>query len=162
MWAEAEEQPGDLYPRRQSSIRGRKDLMRPPSLYPQRVPPHLIVQQQQQQQQAPPPVGRGSPASRIRAEHSRSRSTAAAPSDDSTEESSSELRDGKEVRALQLALASIETQELTYLLMCSATIFYCYLSSLPLKEISTLIIKVNKLPHYEAERIKKNKHLSMC
>ncbi|KAG0535792.1 hypothetical protein BDA96_03G008700 [Sorghum bicolor] len=105
MWAEAEEQPGDLYPRRQSSIRGRRDLMRPPSLYPQRVPPHLIVQQQQQQQ-APPPVGRGSPASRIRAEHSRSRSTAAAPSDDSTEESSSELRDGKEEKIAAPPLSS--------------------------------------------------------
>jgi hypothetical protein len=115
MWAETEEQPGDLYPRRQGSIRGRRDLMRPPSLYPQRVPPHLIVQQQQQQA---PPVSRGSPASRIRAEHLRSRSPAA-PSDDSMEESSSELFAGKEVRALQLALASIETQELAYYwLMC--------------------------------------------
>jgi hypothetical protein len=109
MWAETEEQPGDLYPRRQGSIRGRRDLMRPPSLYPQRVPPHLIVQQQQQA----PPVGRGSPASRIRAEHPRSRSPAT-PSDDSMEESSSELFASKEVRALQLALASIETQELAY------------------------------------------------
>lgn len=111
MWAETEEQqPGDLYPRRQSSIRGRRDLMRPPSLYPQRVPPHLIVQQQQQQQQAPPVV-RGSPVSRIRAEQPRSRSPAP-PSDDSMEESSSELFAGKEVRALQLALPSIQTQEL--------------------------------------------------
>jgi len=106
MWAETEEQPGDLYPRRQSSVRGRRNLMRPPSLYPQRVPPHLIVQQQS------PPVGRASPASRIRAEHPRSLSPGA-PSDDSMEESSSELFAGKEVRALQLALASIETQELT-------------------------------------------------
>ncbi|ONM28247.1 Transducin/WD40 repeat-like superfamily protein [Zea mays] len=47
MWAETEEQPGDLYPRRQGSVKGRRDLLRPPSLYPQRVPPHLIVQQQQ-------------------------------------------------------------------------------------------------------------------
>ncbi|CAO2209349.1 unnamed protein product [Urochloa humidicola] len=94
MWAEAEERGGDLYPRRQGSLRGRRDLMRPPSLYPQRVPPHLIVQQQQQQQQQQsPPVGRGSPASRLPAEHSQS---PAAPSDDSMEESSSELGAGKE------------------------------------------------------------------
>jgi hypothetical protein len=92
MWAETEEQ-GDLYPRRQGSVKGRRDLMRPPSLYPQRVPPHLIVQQQQRS----PPVGRGSPVSRLRAEHSQS---PAAPSDDSMEESSSELGAGKEVRAL--------------------------------------------------------------
>ncbi|XP_025819459.1 putative E3 ubiquitin-protein ligase LIN [Panicum hallii] len=88
MWAETEEQ-GDLYPRRQGSVKGRRDLMRPPSLYPQRVPPHLIVQQQQRS----PPVGRGSPVSRLRAEHSQS---PAAPSDDSMEESSSELGAGKE------------------------------------------------------------------
>ena len=69
--------------------------MRPPSLYPQRVPPHLIVQQQQ----PPPPVSRGIPASRLRAEHSQS---PAAPSDDSMEESSSDLGAGKEVRALSL------------------------------------------------------------
>jgi hypothetical protein len=94
MWAETEEQPGDLYPRRQGSVKGRRDLLRPPSLYPQRVPPHLIVQQQQAL-----PVGRGSPASRLRAEHSRSRSPAT-PSDDSMEESSSELCAAKEVRAL--------------------------------------------------------------
>lgn len=72
--------------------------MRPPSLYPQRVPPHLIVQQQQV-----PPVGRGSPASRLRAEHSMSRPPAAL-SDDSMEDSSSELSAGKEVRTLQLQL----------------------------------------------------------
>ncbi|XP_034598044.2 putative E3 ubiquitin-protein ligase LIN-1 [Setaria viridis] len=91
MWAETEE-PGDLYPRRQGGGRGRRDLMRPPSLYPQRVPPHLIVQQQQQQS---PPVGRGSPASRLRADNSRLQSPAA-PSDDSVEDSSSELGAGKE------------------------------------------------------------------
>ncbi|RLN23117.1 putative E3 ubiquitin-protein ligase LIN [Panicum miliaceum] len=85
MWAETEEQ-GDLYPRRQGSVKGRRDLMRPPSLYPQRVPPHLIVQQS-------PPVGRGSPLSRLRAEHSQS---PAAASDDSMEESSSDLGAGKE------------------------------------------------------------------
>ncbi|CAL4959147.1 unnamed protein product [Urochloa decumbens] len=90
MWAEAEERGGDLYPRRQGSFRGRRDLMRPPSLYPQRVPPHLIVQQQQKQQA--PPVGRGSPASRLRA----AEQSQAAPSDDSMEESSSELGAGKE------------------------------------------------------------------
>ncbi|CAD6240689.1 unnamed protein product [Miscanthus lutarioriparius] len=94
MWAETEEQPGDLYPRQQSSVRGRRNLMRPPSLYPQRVPPHLIVQQQS------PPVGRASPASRIRAEHPRSRSPGA-PSDDSLEESSSELFAGKEHFAIE-------------------------------------------------------------
>ncbi|TVU22994.1 hypothetical protein EJB05_32719, partial [Eragrostis curvula] len=82
MWDEA----GDLYPRRLSS---RRDLLRPPSLYPQRVPPHLIVPQQQQS----PPMGGGSPASRLRAEQSPS---PAAPSDDSMEESSSELSIGKE------------------------------------------------------------------
>ncbi|CAO2175201.1 unnamed protein product [Urochloa humidicola] len=90
MWAETEERGGDLYPRRQGSVKGRRDLMRPPSLYPQRVPPHLIVQQA-------PPVGRGSPASRLRAEHSQLQSQSpAAPSDDSMEESSSELGAGKE------------------------------------------------------------------
>ncbi|KAJ1281869.1 hypothetical protein BS78_03G006500 [Paspalum vaginatum] len=91
MWAESEDAGGDLYPRRQGSVKGRRDLMRPPSLYPQRVPPHLIVQQQQRQNS--PPVGRGSPASRLRPEQSQS---PAAPSDDSTEESSSELSAGKE------------------------------------------------------------------
>ncbi|CAD6233612.1 unnamed protein product [Miscanthus lutarioriparius] len=99
MWAETEEQPGDLYPRRQSSVRGRRDLMRLPSLYPQRVPPHLIVQQQT------PPVGRASRASRIRAEHPRSRSPAA-PSDDSMEESSSELFAGKEEKIAAPPLSS--------------------------------------------------------
>lgn len=99
MWAETEDAGGDLYPRRQGSVvRGRRDLRRPPSLYPQRVPPHLIVQQQS------PPVARGSPASRLRAEHSQS--PAAAPSDDSMdmEESSSELGAGKQVSALSLAV----------------------------------------------------------
>lgn len=77
--------------------------MRPPSLYPQRVPPHLIVEQQRPRSQ---PVGRGSPASRLLAERSRSRSRSlsqspAAPSDDSVEDSSSELgAGGKEVSAL--------------------------------------------------------------
>ncbi|XP_062189107.1 putative E3 ubiquitin-protein ligase LIN [Phragmites australis] len=89
MWADGDEQ-GDLYPRRQGSGKGRRNLMRPPSLYPQRVPPHLIVQQQQS-----PPMGSGSPASRLRAEHSQSQSPAA-PSDDSMEEFSSELWAGKE------------------------------------------------------------------
>ena len=67
--------------------------MRPPSLYPQRVPPHLIVQQHS------PPTNRGIPVARLRAEHSPS---PAAPSDDSMEESSSDLGAGKEVRALSL------------------------------------------------------------
>ena len=97
MCAGTEEEQGDLYPRRQGSVQGRRDLMRPPSLYPQRVPPHLIVQQQQ----PPPPVSRGIPASRLRAEHSQS---PAAPSDDSMEESSSDLGAGKEVRALSLGV----------------------------------------------------------
>uniref|UniRef100_A0ACD5VR81 Uncharacterized protein n=1 Tax=Avena sativa TaxID=4498 RepID=A0ACD5VR81_AVESA len=86
MWAEAE---GDLYPR-QGSVRGRRELMRPPSLYPQRVSPHLIVQQQRQS----PHLGRSgrwSPASRLREEHSP-----ATPSDDSTEDSSIELYTGKQ------------------------------------------------------------------
>ncbi|PNT70211.1 hypothetical protein BRADI_2g07750v3 [Brachypodium distachyon] len=84
MWAEAE---GDLYPRQGSGrLQGRRELMRPPSLYPQRVAPHLIVLQQQQQKQTPR-VGRGSPASRLRAELS----PATPSSDDSTEDSSSEL-----------------------------------------------------------------------
>ncbi|OEL31842.1 putative E3 ubiquitin-protein ligase LIN-1 [Dichanthelium oligosanthes] len=87
MWSEMEES-GDLYPRRQGRVRGRRDLLRPPSLYPQRVAPHLIVQQS-------PPVGRGIPASRLRAEDSQSQSPAA-PSDDSVESSSSELGAGKE------------------------------------------------------------------
>ncbi|CAO2199698.1 unnamed protein product [Urochloa humidicola] len=89
MWTETEERGGgDLYPRRQGSVKGRRDLLRPPSLYPQRVPPHLIVQQA-------PPAGRGSPASRLRAEQSQSQAPPA-PSDDSMEESSSELGAGKE------------------------------------------------------------------
>lgn len=85
MWAEAE---GDMYPR-QGSIKGRREMMRPPSLYPQRVAPHLIVQQQKKQ---PPQVGRGSPASRLRAGYSP-----ATASDESTEDSSSELYTGKQV-----------------------------------------------------------------
>ena len=97
MCAGTEEEQGDLYPRRQGSVQGRRDLMRPPSLYPQRVPLHLIVQQQQ----PPPPVSRGIPASRLRAEHSQS---PAAPLDDSMEESSSDLGAGKEVRALSLGV----------------------------------------------------------
>lgn len=77
-----------MYPR-QGSVKGRREMMRPPSLYPQRVAPHLIVQQQKKQ---PPQVGRGSPASWLRAEYSP-----ATPSDDSTEDSSSELYTGKQV-----------------------------------------------------------------
>ncbi|KAI5006129.1 hypothetical protein ZWY2020_033372 [Hordeum vulgare] len=84
MWAEAE---GDLY-LRQGSVKGRREMMRPPSLYPQRVAPHLIVQQQKKQ---PPQVGRGSPASRLRAGYSPPTA-----SDDSTEDSSSELYTGKQ------------------------------------------------------------------
>ncbi|KAM0894206.1 hypothetical protein ACQ4PT_024615 [Festuca glaucescens] len=86
MWAEAE---GDLYPR-QGSIKGRRELMRPPSLYPQRVSPHLIVQQQRQSPQVGR-SGRWSPAPRLREEHSP-----ATPSDDSTEDSSIELYTGKQ------------------------------------------------------------------
>ncbi|KAM0913621.1 hypothetical protein ACQ4PT_012049 [Festuca glaucescens] len=86
MWAEAE---GDLYPR-QGSIKGRRELMRPPSLYPQRVSPHLIVQQQRQSPQVGR-SGRWSPAPRLREEPSP-----ATPSDDSTEDSSIELYTGKQ------------------------------------------------------------------
>ncbi|KAF0917346.1 hypothetical protein E2562_017519 [Oryza meyeriana var. granulata] len=86
IWADADE-AAELYPR-QGSVKGRRELMRPPSLYPQRVPPHLIVQQQP----PPPPTGRGSPVSRLRAEHSP-----ATPSDDSMDSpSSSELLAGRE------------------------------------------------------------------
>ncbi|GJN38209.1 hypothetical protein PR202_gb27231 [Eleusine coracana subsp. coracana] len=88
MWAE--EHGGDLYPRGlqgSTSFKGRRDLRRPPSLYPQRVAPHLILQQQQS-----PPTSRGSPASsRLR------ESSPAAPSDDSLSmdgSSSSELCGG--------------------------------------------------------------------
>jgi hypothetical protein len=118
MWAETEE-PGDLYPRRQGGGRGRRDLMRPPSLYPQRVPPHLIVEQQRPQSQ---PVGRGSPASRLLAERSRSRSRSlsqspAAPSDDSVEDSSSELgAGGKEVSTLQLFIVIVVSDIATVVL----------------------------------------------
>ncbi|GJN06533.1 hypothetical protein PR202_ga24268 [Eleusine coracana subsp. coracana] len=86
IWAEAE----DLYPRGlrgSTSFKGRRDLLRPPSLYPQRVAPHLILQQRHQS----PPTSRGSPASsRLR------ESSPAAPSDDSLtmDDSSSEICDG--------------------------------------------------------------------
>jgi hypothetical protein len=90
MWAEAE---GDLYPR-QGSMRGRRELMRPPSLYPQRVSPHLIVQQQRKSPQIGG-SGRWSPAPRLREEPSP-----ATPSDDSTEDSSIELYTGKQVSAI--------------------------------------------------------------
>jgi hypothetical protein len=116
MWAETEE-PGDLYPRRQGGGRGRRDLMRPPSLYPQRVPPHLIVEQQRPRSQ---PVGRGSPASRLLAERSRSLSLSqspAAPSDDSVEDSSSELgAGGKEVSTLQLFIVIVVSDIATVVL----------------------------------------------
>uniref|UniRef100_A0A0E0JFY7 RING-type E3 ubiquitin transferase n=1 Tax=Oryza punctata TaxID=4537 RepID=A0A0E0JFY7_ORYPU len=84
IWADADE-VADLYPR-QGSGKGRRELMRPPSLYPQRVPPHLIVQDQPP---PPPTTRRGSPVARLRAEHSPSPAT---PSDDSMDSpSSSEL-----------------------------------------------------------------------
>ncbi|XP_006645675.2 LOW QUALITY PROTEIN: putative E3 ubiquitin-protein ligase LIN [Oryza brachyantha] len=79
IWADADE-AADLYPR-QGSGKGRRELMRPPSLYPQRVPPHLIVQQQKP---PAPATGTGSTVSRLRGiEHS------ATPSDDSMDSSSS-------------------------------------------------------------------------
>lgn len=88
----------DLYPRR-SSFKGRRDLMRPPSLYPQRVPPHLIMQQQHNS----PPTSRGTPAASSRLREEEHTPSPAAPSDDSLslDESSSDIYDcGKEVRNL--------------------------------------------------------------
>uniref|UniRef100_A0A0D9UYS1 RING-type E3 ubiquitin transferase n=1 Tax=Leersia perrieri TaxID=77586 RepID=A0A0D9UYS1_9ORYZ len=89
MWGDGDE-AADLYPR-QGSGKGRRELMRPPSLYPQRVAPHLIVQQQQS---PPAAAGRGSPVAMLRrAEHSP-----ATASDDSMDysPSSSDLLAGRE------------------------------------------------------------------
>jgi hypothetical protein len=93
IWADADE-AADLYPR-QGSGKGRRELMRPPSLYPQRVPPHLIVQQQQS---SPSPTGRGSPVARLRAGHSPATPSSDVSMEDSP--SSSELLAGREVSAL--------------------------------------------------------------
>uniref|UniRef100_A0A0E0FIZ5 RING-type E3 ubiquitin transferase n=1 Tax=Oryza nivara TaxID=4536 RepID=A0A0E0FIZ5_ORYNI len=89
IWADADE-AADLYPR-QGSGKGRRELMRPPSLYPQRVPPHLIVQQQQS---SPSPTGRGSPVARLRAGHSPATPSSDVSMEDSP--SSSELLAGRE------------------------------------------------------------------
>uniref|UniRef100_A0A0E0BZG5 RING-type E3 ubiquitin transferase n=2 Tax=Oryza meridionalis TaxID=40149 RepID=A0A0E0BZG5_9ORYZ len=90
IWADADE-AADLYPR-QGSGKGRRELMRPPSLYPQRVPPHLIVQQQPSP--SPSPTGRGSPVARLRAEHSPATPSSDVSMEDSP--SSSELLAGRE------------------------------------------------------------------
>uniref|UniRef100_A0A0E0BZG7 Uncharacterized protein n=1 Tax=Oryza meridionalis TaxID=40149 RepID=A0A0E0BZG7_9ORYZ len=74
------------------SGKGRRELMRPPSLYPQRVPPHLIVQQQPSP--SPSPTGRGSPVARLRAEHSPATPSSDVSMEDSP--SSSELLAGRE------------------------------------------------------------------